>query len=102
MRCVRRGGHRKAFDRWYGDKYTLTEPDADQKPEQIVLTNEAWQARQLAAHLLGDDADTELVPAKTDRTPGKVTVLNPFNIPSTPTRNPRRVPYAAASPSSST
>jgi len=85
MRCVRRGGHRKDFARWYGDKYTLTEPGADQKPEQTVITNEAWQARQLAAHLLGDDADTELVPAKTNRTPGKVTALNAFNIPSTPT-----------------
>ena len=82
MRC---SGQRKDFARWYGDKYTLTEPGTNQKPEQTLITNEEWQARQLAAHLLGDDADTEPVPAKTNRTPGKVTVLDPFNISSTPT-----------------
>jgi hypothetical protein len=55
--------------------------DADENPEQTVITKEEWDARELAACLLSDDEDTVPLPTETNRPPGKITVLNPFNIP---------------------
>jgi hypothetical protein len=54
--------------------------DADEKPEQTVITQQEYEAQQFAAHLLGQDGDGDPLPTKTTRTPGKVKVLNAFNI----------------------
>ena len=48
------------------------------KPEQTVIAKEEWRARQLAAHLTGGDTDSG--PKPVSKPPGKVTVLNPFNL----------------------
>jgi hypothetical protein len=67
-------------------------PDTGEKPEQTVITKEDWEARQLAAHLLGEHEDTEPLPTTTNCTAGKVTVLNPFNIPYGPTIDAEQKP----------
>jgi hypothetical protein len=55
--------------------------DAGDKPKQTVITKGEWHTQELVAHLLGDDDHSDDLPAKTTRTPGKVVVVNPFNIP---------------------